>query len=66
MKKLFKEIKKCNNCDLVQLSKSIGMGSNSLARSIRNDAIKVSTLKKCIELSGEKMIVVFKGENYEV
>ena len=64
MKKLFKEIKKCNNCDLVQLSKSIGMGSNSLARSIRNDTLKIKDLRKCVELSGEKLVIVFKGENY--
>ena len=66
MKKLFKELKKSLQCDLSKMGMQIGMGRFSLARSIRNDTLKIKDLRKCIEASGEKLVIRFKGQDYEI
>ena len=65
--------------DLVQgIAKSIGFslsdlgitigrgGGSSLARSLRDNSLKIEDLKKCLECDGQDLVIRYKGKNIKI
>lgn len=67
IKDLVNGIAKSIGLNLSDLGVKIGRGGgSSLARSLRDDSLKVADLKKCLECDGQELIIKYKGKNVKI
>lgn len=66
MKNFFWQLKKDNKTTLKILSIEIGKEEKFLSKRLNRDGLKVSDLKKCLECCGEKLVIVYRGEHYDI
>lgn len=66
-KEIVEKLAKNIGVTLSKMGEMIGRGGgSSLARTLRDDSLKVKDLKKCLECDGGKLIVKYKGKNIEI
>jgi len=67
IKDLVNGIAKSIGLNLSDLGIRIGRGGgSSLARSLRDDSLKVADLKKCLECDGQELIIKYKRKNIKI
>lgn len=66
MKNFFWKLKKDNKTTLKALSIELGKEDKYLSKRLNRDGLKVSDLKKCLACCGEKLVIVYRGENFEL
>lgn len=66
-KELVQVIAKSLGLSLSDLGTKIGRGGgSSMARSLRDDSLKVADLKKCFNCDGQELIIKYKGKNIKI
>ena len=66
-KELVQAIAKSLGITLSELGMRIGRGGgSSLARTLRDDSLKVQDLKKCLMCEGHELIIKYKGKNIKI
>jgi hypothetical protein len=66
MKNFMWTLKKDNKTTLKALSIKLGKEDKYLSKRLNRDSLKVADLKKCLECCGEKLVIVYRGESYEI
>ena len=67
VKKLVEHIAARLGMNLSQMGERIGRGGgSSLARSLRDNSLKVRDLKKCLECDGDDLIIIYKGKKVRI
>ena len=49
-----------------ELSTKIGRPKVTLGHSLRNDTLSVTDLRKCLEATGQALVIVFKNKKYKI
>ena len=66
-KDLVQAIAKSLGITLSELGMRIGRGGgSSLARTLRDDSLKIQDLKKCLMCEGQELIIKYKGKNIKI
>ena len=61
-----KQVAKENGLNIEKMSDKIGRSNASLGFSLRNETLTVKDLAKCLNEVGQPLVLVYKGENYEI
>ena len=66
-KELVQTIAKSLGITLSELGMRIGRGGgSSLARTLRDDSLKIQDLKKCLLCEGQELVIKYKGKNIKI
>ena len=66
-KDLVQAIAKSLGITLSELGMRIGRGGgSSLARTLRDDSLKIQDLKKCLMCEGQELVIKYKGKNIKI